>query len=94
MTSESSEFLRKFIEGGSTDSTSLCWKVVERISAVNRDVDDLKRRRSRVEVEITRISGLDARGESDEKELQELTLEKAALAVCSPALIRAIRCSF
>lgn len=79
LTSESSEFLRKFIEGGSTDSTSLCWKVVERISAVNRDVDDLKRRRSRVEVEIARISGLDARGESDEKELQELTLEKAAL---------------
>lgn len=76
---ESEDYLRRFIEGGSTDAGSLPWKVLNRVFAVIRDVDDLKRRRARVEAEIARIDGLDARGASDEEELQELKVEKAAL---------------
>lgn len=79
LTKESEDYLRRFIDGGSTDAGSLPWKVLNRIFAVIRDVEDLKRRRTRVEAEITRINGLDARGESDEEELQELKVEKAAL---------------
>ena len=79
LTSDSEDYLRRFVEGGSTDAGSLPWKVLNRIFAVIRDVDDLKRRRSRVEAEIARIDGLDARGESDDEELQELKVEKAAL---------------
>lgn len=79
LTRESEDYLRRFIEGGSTDAGSLPWKVLNRVFAVIRDVDDLKRRRARVEAEITRIDGLDARGASDDEELQELRVEKAAL---------------
>lgn len=79
LTKDSGDYLRRFIDGGSTETGSLPWKVLNRIFAVIRDVDDLKRRRTRVETEITRIEGLAARGESDEEELRELKVEKAAL---------------
>jgi DEAD/DEAH box helicase domain-containing protein len=79
LTKDSEDYLRRFIDGGSTEAGSLPWKVLNRIFAVIRDVDDLKRRRTRVETEIIRIEGLAARGESDEEELRELKVEKAAL---------------
>ncbi len=79
LTRESEDYLRRFVEGGSADAGSLPWKVLNRVFAVIRDVDDLKRRRARVEAEAARIEGLPARGESDEEELRELRVEKAAL---------------
>lgn len=79
LTNDSEDYLRRFIDGGSAQTGSLPWKVLNRAFAVIRDVDDLKRRRTRIEAEITRIEGLDARGESDEEELRELRVEKAAL---------------
>jgi DEAD/DEAH box helicase domain-containing protein len=79
LTAESAEYLRRFIEGGSTETGSLSWKVLNRVFAVIRDVDDLKRRRTRVESEISRIEALPTRGESDDEELRELKVERAAL---------------
>ncbi len=79
LTQESEDYLRQFIDGGAAETGSLAWKILNRIFAVIRDVDDLKRRRTRIESEIARIDGLPARGESDEDELRELKLEKAAL---------------
>lgn len=79
LTSESEEHLQRFIAGGKSDETSLPWKILDRLVSVNRDVDDLKRRRTRVETELTRIAGLPAPGEADQAELKELKLEKFAL---------------
>jgi DEAD/DEAH box helicase domain-containing protein len=79
LTTESEDYLRRFVEGGSTDRVSLAWKILDRVNAVIHDVDDLKRRRTRVDAEVARLDVLDPRGESDEEELRELKLEKAAL---------------
>lgn len=79
LTKDSNDYLQRFIDGGPADAGSLPWKILNRIYAVIRDVDDLKRRRTRIEAEIARIDGLAAAGQSDAEEQKELKLEKAAL---------------
>lgn len=79
LTLESRTFLEKFIEGKDSDEGSLSWKIVNRLHAVSKDVDDLKNRRKRVDNEIERIDKLPAKGESDLTELNELKHERAAL---------------
>lgn len=79
LSAESEAHLRRFIDGGPDDAGTLPWKVLNRIIPVNRDIDDLKRRRAKVEAEKARIEALPARGESDDEELLELKLETAAL---------------
>ncbi|CAG9235010.1 DEAD/DEAH box helicase [Burkholderia vietnamiensis] len=79
LNSESEDYLRTFIEGGSEVQHSLAWKVLNQINSVNVDIDDLKKRRKKVEDEIARIEVMTARGESDDLELAELKLEKTAL---------------
>jgi DEAD/DEAH box helicase domain-containing protein len=76
---ESEAHLRLFIDGGPDNPGTLPWKVINRIGLVNKDIDDLKRRRVRVETEMARIEQLPAKSESDEEELRDLKLEKAAL---------------
>ncbi|MEO6923211.1 MAG: DUF1998 domain-containing protein, partial [Bryocella sp.] len=73
------EHLASFLEGVEGQEAGLQWKVINGLNKVVRDLDDLKRRRTRVETEIARMSALPARGESDEEELKDLKLERAAL---------------
>lgn len=79
LTLESQAFLEKFIEGKDSDEGSISWKIINRLYAVSRDVDDLKNRRKRVDAEIERIDKLPAKGEIDLAELKELQNERAAL---------------
>lgn len=79
LTSESKIFLEKFIEGKESDEGSLSWKIVNRLYAACKDVDDLKARRKRIDAEVDRIEKLPAKGESDVLELKEMQNEKAAL---------------
>ena len=79
LTPESQAFLEKFIEGKDNEEGSLSWKIVNRLHAVIRDIDDLKNRRTRVDREVARIEALPAKGESDLAELKELKQERAAL---------------
>lgn len=79
LTPGSQVYLEKFIEGKDSDEGSLSWKIVNRLHAVSRDVDDLKNRRKRIDAEIERIDKLPAKGESDLVELRELRNERTAL---------------
>ncbi len=76
---ETCEHLERFLCGAESQEAALQWKVLNGLNKVIRDLDDLKRRRTRVENELTRIEAMTARGESDEEEHQELKLERAAL---------------
>lgn len=76
---ETVEHLERFLVGAEQTEAALRWKVVNGISKVLRDLDDLKRRRERVEREMDRVEALPARGEADNEELAELKLEKHAL---------------
>jgi DEAD/DEAH box helicase domain-containing protein len=76
---ETIEHLERFLAGAESAETAMRWKVVNGLSKVVRDLDDLKKRRERVEKEVARIDALPARGESDLEELEELKLERAAL---------------
>lgn len=76
---ESVEHLEAFIAGKEDSEAGLRWKVVNGLRNVIRDLDDLKRRRERVEREVARIEALPAKGESDLEELDELRLERVAL---------------
>jgi DEAD/DEAH box helicase domain-containing protein len=64
---------------GTSETAGMRFTVLDAFSKVNRDLDDLRRRRTRVETEIARIEGLPARGEADNEEHEELRLERAAL---------------
>jgi DEAD/DEAH box helicase domain-containing protein len=75
----SHKHLEAFLLGSVGSEVGLRWKIINGLNKVIRDLDDLKRRRTRVETEITRIDGLPARGESDEEERRELKIERAAL---------------
>ena len=79
LTPESKAYLEKFIDGKDSDEGSLPWKIVNRLFAVIKDIEDLKNRRTRVDKEIARIEALPAKGESDLNELKELKQERAAL---------------
>lgn len=76
---ETRQHLEDFLVGGEGQEGGLRWKVVNDLSMVIRDLDDLKRRRTRVENEIARVEALPARGEKDDQELRELKLERSAL---------------
>jgi DEAD/DEAH box helicase domain-containing protein len=75
----SSEHLENFLAGAQGQEAGLTWKIINDLNKVIRDLEDLKRRRARVDTEVTRINALPARGESDLEELQELKIERAAL---------------
>lgn len=76
---ETCAHLERFLAGAERADVSLRWKVVNGLQKVIGDLDDLKRRRERVEREIARIDALTAKGESDLEEFSELKLEKNAL---------------
>jgi DEAD/DEAH box helicase domain-containing protein len=76
---ETIEHLEVFMTGKEDSEAGLRWKVVNGLRNVIRDLDDLKRRRDRVEKEVARIEALPARGENDLEELDELRLERAAI---------------
>jgi len=76
---ETIEHLERFLTGAESTEAALRWKVVNGLSKVVRDIDDLRKRRERVERELARIDALPAKGESDLEELEELKLERAAL---------------
>lgn len=76
---ETVDHLERFLTGAESTETALRWKVVNGLSKVVRDLDDLKKRRERVEKEVARIDALPAKGESDLEELEELKLERVAL---------------
>jgi DEAD/DEAH box helicase domain-containing protein len=76
---ETCEHLERFLAGAEAQEAGLRWKVVNSLSRVIRDIDDLKRRRTRTENEIARIEALPARGETDNEEHKELKLERSAL---------------
>jgi DEAD/DEAH box helicase domain-containing protein len=78
LSTETKEHLERFLVG-SDDQAGMRFRVIDRLAKVNRDVDDLKRRRTRVENEIERLSALPALGETDAETLGELKLEKTAL---------------
>lgn len=78
LTSDTCNFLEKFIEG-SGDEGTLGWKIVNRFQGVIKDVDDLRARRTKVDNEISRVSALPVQGESDLEELRELKQERMAL---------------
>lgn len=75
---ETRAHLKRFMIGGE-EQAGMRYRVIDRLTKVNRDLDDLKRRRTRVENEIERLNALPALGESDAETLQELKLEKTAL---------------
>jgi DEAD/DEAH box helicase domain-containing protein len=78
LSAETKEHLERFLLG-SDEQAGMRYRVIDRLSKVNRDLDDLKRRRTRVENEIERLSALPALGETDAETLSELKLEKTAL---------------
>lgn len=79
LTEESCSYLERFIQGGAVSEGSLAWRLVNRLHQVATDVEDLKKRRARVETEIARIDALPTKGERDLEEHQELRIEKSAL---------------
>jgi len=72
-------WLEQFIDGDEAVEGSLCWRLLNRLQGLVRDVDDLRRRRTRVETEIERLDALPVRGEMEQNERSELSLERAAL---------------
>lgn len=75
---ETSEHLERFLVG-SDEQAGMRFCVIDRLARVNRDLDDLKRRRTRVENEIDRLGALPALGETDAELLADLKLERTAL---------------
>jgi len=75
---ETVDHLERYLLGADGDA-GLRYRAIDMLSKVNRDLDDLKRRRSRIETEIGRIEALPARGEADNEQHDELRLERAAL---------------
>ncbi len=79
LTDDSRGYLERFIAGNESVEGSLAWRVINRLQRVIADIEDLRRRRRRVETEIERIQALPARGQAEQEDLDELRLEKAAL---------------
>jgi len=79
LSAESEQYLERFITGQASEQGSLPWKIVNQLHGVNRDIDDLKNRRRRVDTEIARIEALPAAGDADREEQQALQQERAAL---------------
>jgi len=79
LSDESRAHLENFIQGRGDERGSIGWNLVNRLQEIANDVEDLKRRRTKVDAEIARVEQLPARGESDEQELSELRIERSAL---------------
>ena len=78
MAVETVAHLEQFLHGDA-EHRGMRSAVVDAFDRVNRDLDDLKRRRTRIETEIARIEALPARGESEEEERRALRQERSAL---------------
>ncbi len=79
LSSESEIYLERFIQGGPTVEGSLAWRLVNRLHEIAGDVEDLKRRRNKVDAEVARVEALAVKGASDNDELGELKTERSAL---------------
>lgn len=79
LTAETCEWLSRFIAGDSGTEGSLPWKIVSRLRSIAEDVEEFRKRRERVDVEIRKVDAMPVKGESDEEELAELKQESAAL---------------
>lgn len=76
---ESADYLEKFIQGGPDSKGSLAWRLINRLLAIANDVEDLKKRRKRVDDEVARVEALAVKSDSDLEELAELKIERSAL---------------
>lgn len=79
LTPESIKFLEQFIEGGAESKGSLSWRLVNRLLTIVNDIDDLKKRRTKVDAEIARVEALPVKADNDLEELDELKTERSAL---------------
>lgn len=79
LSEESGNYLEQFIQGGVDAKGSLAWRLVNRLQAIANDVDDLKKRRKKIDDEVIRVEALPVKAESDLAELSELKTERSAL---------------
>lgn len=76
---ETCEWLARFVEGDAKTEGSFSWKVVSHLLAIAEDVEEFRKRRERVDSEISKVGAKPLKGESDEEDLVELRQESAAL---------------
>lgn len=79
LTDASVSYLDQFIQGSVESKGSLAWRLINRLLAIANDVDDLKKRRKKVDDEVARVEAQPVKAESDLTELSELKTERAAL---------------
>ncbi|MBK6287412.1 MAG: helicase, partial [Gammaproteobacteria bacterium] len=79
LSERSIEWLERFIEGKATAEGSLGWKILNRLMAVAGDLEDLERRRLRIEREIQRVEAEPVQGETQQFELRDLRTERTAV---------------
>lgn len=73
-------WLAGFIAGDARQPGSLAWKILDRLLGLQKDVDELRRQRERLERELERLQALPAPGDHDREELAQLSQERSALA--------------
>ncbi|WP_421794112.1 DEAD/DEAH box helicase [Hydrocarboniphaga effusa] len=79
LSEQSTNYLEQFIQGGVDTKGSLAWRLVNRLLAIANDVEDLKKRRKKIDDEFARVDALPVKAESDLVELAELKTERSAL---------------
>lgn len=79
LTAATRAWLTRFVEGDAGTEGSFAWKIVSHLRSIGEDVEELRRRRERVDGEVKKIDGKPLKGESDEDEMAELRQESAAL---------------
>jgi DEAD/DEAH box helicase domain-containing protein len=79
MTEDTQRWLSRFINGGHDEPGSLGWKIIDKLTGIAKDVEEIKRQRERSVKEIEKLKALPVLGEEDELELNRLDQERMAL---------------
>ena len=79
LTEDTQRWLSKFINGGHEEPGSLGWKIIDKLTGIAKDVEEIRRQRERTLKELEKLKAQPVLGEEDAQELNRLDQERVAL---------------